>query len=72
MADEMKKDGNCCDGGHHKCWCKGGILIILAILGFLSYGAIYHLPGLNIIWPIVALVVGILDLFGICCCCMKK
>ncbi|MFH1256061.1 MAG: hypothetical protein V1494_02095 [Candidatus Diapherotrites archaeon] len=73
MADEMMKGGDkCCEGGHHKCWCKGGLLIILAILGFLAYFNVYTLPALGIVWPVLTLILGILVLLNICCCCMKK
>jgi len=55
-----------------KCYCKGGALIILGILGFLAYFNVWTLPYLSIIWPIVAVVAGIMSLTGICCCAMKK
>jgi len=55
-----------------KCYCKGGALIIVGILGFLAYFNVWTLPYLAIIWPIIAVIAGILVAMGICCCNMPK
>ncbi|PIN98937.1 MAG: hypothetical protein COT90_02010 [Candidatus Diapherotrites archaeon CG10_big_fil_rev_8_21_14_0_10_31_34] len=56
----------------NKCYCKGGALIIVGVLGFLAYFNVWTLPYLTVIWPIIAVITGIMVAMGICCCSMPK
>ncbi|MFH1663599.1 MAG: hypothetical protein ABH986_02185 [archaeon] len=55
-----------------KCYCQGIALIVIGLIGFLAYFNVWTMPYLAIIWPIIAVVVGIMSITGICCCSMKK
>ena len=55
------------------CPCKGALLVLLGLLGLAAYFNVYALPYLEIIWPVLAVVLGLMVFKGICChCCTKK
>jgi O-antigen/teichoic acid export membrane protein len=50
-----------------KCPCKGAILVVLGAIGLLSYFNVVALPYLELIWPVVAIIIGVLSFTGFCC-----
>jgi len=74
--DDCCKESECCtqDVCTSKCYCKGGLLVLLGVLGLLQYFNVVNLSFMYwaVFEPVLVLILGVLVLLGVCCRCFGK